>query len=417
MKISLQLRKLENFKNDVKFNSLFEKGLKYADEIEKDEAIGFTDLPETDRYIEQAKAVSERLPDGIDTLLVLGIGGSALGAKMVRDCFSAYLNKNLIILDNVDPYTIHDVAKKINPEKTVINVISKSGSTVEPISQFKFFYNLFELELGREEALKRVVVTTDIAKGSLRKLADQLGLLSLEVPENVGGRFSVLTPVGIFPLEYCGIDTKKLLEGALKQKQEGKGLAVTGAVLDYLFYNKGKNIKVLFIYSDRLFRFGEWYLQLFGESLGKRFDKSGKEVNVGATGVLAKGVTDQHSQVQLYREGPDDKFYAFFKINKKIDVLIPDSFDKFEGFSYLSGKRFSQLMDAECEGTMQALENAGRPVVLYEIDEIDLEAMGELIYLFELQTAVCGYLYNINPFDQPGVEEGKVIAKKLLGYY
>ncbi len=416
MSIKLDLRKLESIKNDKEFQLLFEKGMKFAEEIERDDAIGFTDLPEEDRYVKQAKAVAERLPEGIDTLLVLGIGGSALGAKMVRDCFSEELSKKLIVLDNVDPYTIHNVAKSINPEKTVINVISKSGSTVEPISQFKFFYNLFEVELGREETLKRIVITTDISKGNLRKVAEELEILSLEVPENVGGRFSVLTPVGIFPLEYCGIDTELLLKGALKQKLSGKETAVTGAVLDYLFYKQGKNIKVLFIYSDRLYRFGEWYLQLFGESLGKRFDRNGKEVTVGATGVLAKGVTDQHSQVQLYREGPDDKLFAFFKVNKKIDVLIPESFSQFEGFSYLNGKTFSQLMDAECEGTMQALENTGRPLILYQIEEINLETMGGLIYLFELQTAVCGYLYNINPFDQPGVEEGKLIAKKLLGY-
>ncbi len=417
MKVNLNLRKLENLKQDKEFNSLMEKGVKFAEEIEKDEAIGFTSLVETDEFIKQSRIVSEKLPEGIDTLLVLGIGGSALGTKMVRDCFYNSLTKKLIVLDNVDPDTVYQVAKGINPEKTVINVISKSGSTVEPISLFKFFYNLFERELGRENTLKRIVITTDRTKGNLRKLADSLGLLSLEVPENVGGRFSVLTPVGIFPLEYCGLDTQRLLNGGLKQKNEGKDMAITGAVLDYLFYNKGKNIKVLFIYSDRLFRFGEWYLQLFAESLGKRLDKNGNEINVGATGVLAKGVTDQHSQVQLYKEGPDDKLFSFFKVNEKTDILIPDSFNEYEGFSYLSGKTFSQLMDAECEGTMQALENAGRPVILYEIDEIDLEAMGELIYLFELQTAVCGYLYNINPFDQPGVEEGKIIAKKLLGYY
>ncbi|BBB32091.1 glucose-6-phosphate isomerase [Thermotomaculum hydrothermale] len=416
MKIKLNLRKLEHFKNDKNFIELFNKGIDFAEEIEKDSSIGFTELPDTDIYVEKAKAVAEKLPEGIDTLLVLGIGGSALGAKMVRDCFKEFLNKELIILDNVDPFTIHEIAKKINPEKTVINVISKSGSTVEPISQFKFFYNLFEVELGKEETLKRIVITTDLVKGNLRKLADELNLLSLEVPENVGGRFSVLTPVGIFPLEFCGIDTKLLLKGAQNLKKNGKEIAVTGAVLDYLFYNKGKNIKVLFIYSDRLYRFGEWYLQLFAESLGKRVDRDGNKVKIGATGVLAKGVTDQHSQVQLYKEGPDDKFFAFFKVNKKVDVLIPESFGEFEGFSYLNGKTFSQLMDAECEGTMQALENEEKPLILYEIEEIDLEAMGKLIYLFELQTAVCGYFYNINPFDQPGVEEGKIIAKKLLGY-
>ena len=290
MKINLNLRKINNLIEDKQFDLLLEKGLKFAEDIEKDDAIGFTDLPETDRYIKQVKTVMERLPEGIDTLLLLGIGGSALGAKMVRDCFADRLTKELIIMDNVDPETIHHTAKRINPEKTVINVISKSGSTVEPISLFKFFFNLFELELGREKALKRIVVTTDSVKGNLRKLADELGLLSLGVPDNVGGRFSVLTPVGIFPLEYCGIDTESLLKGALNAKRPGNSMAVTGAVIDYLFYNKGKNIKVLFIYSDKLYRFGEWYLQLFGESLGKRVDTKGNEVNLGATAVLAKGL-------------------------------------------------------------------------------------------------------------------------------
>ncbi len=416
MGIKLDLRRLNYIKDEKDFSILYEKAFKYADLIENDPAIGFTELPESDRYILESKRVCERLPEKIDTLVVLGIGGSALGAKMIRDCFPENLKKRLIILDNIDPDTIHNVAKEINPYNTVINVISKSGSTVEPISQFKFFYNLFEVELGKEEALRRIVVTTDMEKGNLRKLADDLNILSLEVPSNVGGRFSVLTPVGIFPLEFCGIDTSKLLNGAFEQKKNGRNIAVTGAVLDYIFYNSGKNIKVSFIYSDRLYRFGEWYLQLFAESLGKRFDREGNEIKTGATGVLAKGVTDQHSQVQLYKEGPDDKLFAFFKVNKKTDVLIPESFSEFEGFSYLNGKTFSQLMDAECEGTMQALENEGKPLILYEIDEVSLKSLGELIYLFELQTAVTGYLFNINPFDQPGVEEGKVIAKKLLGY-
>ncbi len=416
MAVNLDLRKLQDIVNENEFKKLYQNGLAYAEEIEKDSSIGFTELPETLEHVNKAKEIADKLPENVDTLLVLGIGGSALGAKMVRDAFQNNLTKKLIILDNVDPETIYSVASSMNPEKTVINVISKSGTTVEPISQFKFFFNLFEKELGEAETLKRIVITTDREKGVLRKLADEKGILSMEVPANVGGRFSVLTPVGIFPLQYCGIDTKSLVNGALNEKKEGADKSVKGAVLDYLFFNKGKNIKVMFIYSDNLYRFGEWYLQLFAESLGKRFDRDGNEVKVGATGVLAKGVTDQHSQVQLYKEGPEDKFFAFFKIKNKKDILIPDSLSEYKELSYLNGKTFSKLMDAECEGTMQALENDGKPLILYEIDELSIENMGRLIYLFELQTAICGYLYNINPFDQPGVEEGKIIAKRLLGY-
>ncbi len=416
MAIKLDLRRLEAIKSTDHFKILKDKALKYAKEIENDNSIGFTHLPETSRYIEDAETISLKLPDGIDTLLVLGIGGSALGTKMIANCFGEHLKRRLIVLDNVDPDTVKSISKKINPQKTCINVISKSGSTVEPISLFKYFFNLFRENLGEVEALKRTVITTDPEKGNLRKLATSFNILTLEVPQNVGGRFSVLTPVGIFPLYYAGVDVSSILRGALKQKKEGVEQAITGSIVDYMFYTGGKNIKVMFIYSDRLYTFGEWYLQLFAESLGKKVKKNGEEIRIGATGVLAKGVTDQHSQVQLYKEGPDDKLFVFFRLEKKHDVIIPPAFDQDKGFSYLTGKTFGELMFAECEGTIQALENDGRPVILYEMDEITPENMGRLIYLFELQTAVAGFLYGIDPFNQPGVEEGKTIAKKLLGY-
>ncbi len=416
MRFTLDLRKLKPLTEGIEFKKLLALAERYRKEIENDKSVGFTDLPDTDIYLKLCEEVTAKLPDKTDTLLVLGIGGSALGTKALRDCFPESLTKKLIVLDNIDPHTISKTAKSINPKTTVVNVISKSGSTIETISQFKFFFDLFKKELGESEAVKRFVLTTDPEKGPLRKIANGMNMLSLPVPSNVGGRFSVLTPVGLFPLLYCGIDVESILKGASFEKKEGEKKAETGAVLDYLFFKEGKNIKVCFIYSDRLYTLGEWYLQLFAESLGKRRDREGNVVKTGATAVLAKGVTDQHSQVQLYKEGPDDKFFAFFKVEKGETVKIPDHFDNYGNFSYLTGKDFNSLMDAEFEGTVQSLEKENKPLICYRLEDITPETIGRFIYLFEMQTALTGYLFNINPFDQPGVEEGKIIAKKLLGF-
>lgn len=410
MNVSIDFCQLEKFFTE----ELIIKGNSYIKKIEENKQLGFTDLPENEEYAEICLNLVNSLDKEIDTLLVLGIGGSALGTSMVLDAIPEKVSKKIIVLDNVDPNTIEKVSKSIQPEKTIINVVSKSGGTVEPISQFKYFFKQFEEELGKEKAINHCVLTTDKEKGVLRKLANNLNFKTLPIPENVGGRFSILTPVSLFPLAFAGIDIKKLLKGAKTTKDNGSVLAIKSAILDFKMYLDKKNIKILFPYSDRLFTFGQWYLQLFGESLGKKLNNLGETVHTGQTAVLAKGVTDQHSQLQLYMEGPKDKYIGFFKVEEMSNVIIPDTFNEFEGFTLTSNKTFKQLMDAEFTGTFSALEKEGVPVFKYILKTINEETIGELIYLFELQTALTGSFLNINAFDQPGVEAGKIIAKEIL---
>ncbi len=414
MGITLNMRKMAYLKESTACRELARKGEGFFQKIGEDPEIGFAGLPENLIYVDHCDEALNRLPAGMETLYVLGIGGSALGASMLIDAFPGSIKREVIIVDNVDSDTVSRLLLKINPKKSILNVISKSGSTVEPLSLFSAFFSHFEKKLGRSETLRRVVITTDIEKGALRQLAEEEDLISLPIPGNVGGRFSILTPVGLFPAMFAGIDVVPLLLGAKREKREGMNRAVTGAVVDYLFQEQSRNIKVLFPYCDRLKTFGDWYLQLFAESLGKLTNRRGRVVRSGQTGVVAVGVTDQHSQLQLYKEGPGDKSFFFFTVKNQPDIPVPSVFESYSSFQILKGKSFSHLMNAEAEGTMQSLERNGLPVFQYELDNVDGETLGALIFMFEMQTAITGYLMNINPFDQPGVEEGKQIARKLL---
>lgn len=410
MTVNINFRKMESFLTEELINI----GTSFAEEVENNPKLGFTKLTDTEKYINECQNVIKTIDKKMDTLLVLGIGGSALGTSMVLDALPDNINKKVIVIDNVDSHSIDKITKTLNPSTTIINIVSKSGGTVEPISQFKYFFNIFEKQLGTEKAIEHCILTTDSKDGVLRKLADKLHFKTLPIPSNVGGRFSILTPAGLFPLAFAGIDISKIIKGAKNQKDYGQLKAVKSAVIDYHMYKQNKNIKILFPYSDRLVTFGQWYLQLFGESLGKRYNNNGEIVNTGQTAVVAKGVTDQHSQLQLYMEGPSDKFIAFFKVTKNKKITIPDTFGDYEGFTLTSGKTFEQLLNAEMEGTMTALEESGMPIFEYSLENVDEETIGELIYLFELQTAITGSLLGINAFDQPGVEAGKIIAKKIL---
>jgi len=414
MGITLNMRKMAYLTEGITYRELARKGELFFDRICEDPAVGFTDLPEQLIYLDHSDEALNRLPAGMETLYVLGIGGSALGTSMLLRAFPDSCRRRVVVVDNVDSDTIHRLLNEMEPEKSVLNVISKSGSTVEPLSLFSAFFAHLAEKLGEKEAFRRVVVTTDIKKGALRQLAEEKGLISLSIPNNVGGRFSVLTPVGLFPAMFAGIDPVHLLLGAKREKREGRGRAVCGAVLDYLSQEQNRNIKVLFPYCDRLKTFGDWYLQLFAESLGKLKNRRGMVVRSGQTGVVAVGVTDQHSQLQLYKEGPGDKSFFFFTVKEQKDVPIPAVFDNYSSFEVLRGKAFGELMQAEAEGTMQSLERNSLPVFEYQLEKLDGETLGALIFMFEMQTAITGYLMNVNPFDQPGVEEGKLIARKLL---
>lgn len=378
--------------------------------------LGWIDVPEDTETVR--RVLRYRQANGwVEDLVVLGIGGSALGAQAV----SAALGNGAVRLhfvDNVEPEPIIGLLRTLEPHKTLVNVISKSGSTAETMAAFLVFRQW--LELAVSDWKKHVVVTTDPAKGILRPYADAEGLTAFEVPAAVGGRFSVTCPVGSLPLAFAGVDLESLLAGARKSNEQARGalehnLPAQTALVNHLFSQRGKNIVVFMPYSTRLRYLPDWFVQLHDESLGKMRDRQGKEVRTGTTAVRAIGTTDQHAQVQLFREGPRDKLITFVRLlNPSEDLQIP-AVKGLEGLEYLFGKSFFELLDAEAKATAHALAKAGQPNYTLTLEKLDAYNLGWLLQHLMWQTAFLGELWNINAFDQPGVELGKEYTYALMG--
>jgi len=370
---------------------------------------------------------------GFKNFVVLGIGGSALGNIALQTALNhPFYNllpsaeradcPRLFVLDNIDPDFLSGALDVLPPEETLYNVISKSGQTAETQAQFMLFGRRLEERLG-PRAAEHLIITTDVEKGPLRTAADALGCRSHVIPADVGGRFSVLTPVGLVSAAYTGIDVVELIEGAAMMRDRCssgemmKNPALFYAAAQYLFNcHKGAMISVLFAYSQRLKDLADWYRQLLAESLGKRFDLDGNEVFTGVTPVKALGVTDQHSQVQLYAEGPADKTFTFLSVEEPRSSLnIPGDGRIAKGQDYLAGSTLADLFAAELRGTELALTEAGRPSCRIVFPEVSASAVGQFFFMMELHIAYAGVLYNINPFDQPGVEAGKKATFALMG--
>jgi glucose-6-phosphate isomerase len=362
-----------------------------------------------------------RLARLADTLVVDGIGGSALGALAVQTALGGP-RKRLVILDNVDPEGITQKLAGVNWKRAAAIAITKSGSTAETMANLLVLLSRMEKALG-PKATRRWTAVTDPEKGDLKVLAGRLGIPTFDVPPNVGGRFSVLTPVGLIPAAFLGVDLDLLLEGARAMRKHcwaaapEKNVGVLGAVLLHqMATRRGRSIQVLMPYADRLLHVADWYKQLWAESLGKRLDRKGRVVETGQTPVTALGATDQHSQVQLYVEGPHDKVVTFIELSRyRKDVRIPRLHQDLVSLGYLTGRTMGELLTAEKRGTEVALTGAGRPSFTYVVPEISAHTLGQLFYLFEFQTALSGELYDVDAFDQPGVEAGKVAAYALMG--
>jgi glucose-6-phosphate isomerase len=327
-------------------------------------------------------------------------------------------------LDNIDPDFMYGMLDALNIKRVAVNVISKSGTTAETLAQILFLYRLLAGRLGGEDkAQERLIITTDPEKGPLRELVQQKDFQSLAVPPRVGGRYSVLTAVGLFPAHLAGIDVEELLAGARFMDQRLKdcpvedNLAYRLAALYYLFFKaKSRPMLVTMPYAANLAAMAEWFAQLWAESLGKRVDLAGNLVETGSTPVRAVGVTDQHSQLQLYSEGPHDKLITFWSVEKfQHSLEIPAAFGEFEGMGYLGGRSLSQLFKAEETATTFNLMKAGRPNLTLGLPEVNAFTVGQLIYLLEVATVAAGGLFGVNPLDQPGVEAGKQTACGLLG--
>lgn len=374
----------------------------------------------------------EEVKDKFDAFVVLGIGGSALGPISVQQAINhPYYNEisrekrggypKFYVADNVDPEKLVYLFETIDITKTMFNVISKSGSTSETMSQFMIIKEMLEKELG-EKSKEHIVCTTDKENGNLVKIAKEEGYKTFTIPAGVGGRFSELTPVGLLPAAFCGINIKELLKGAAvmdnmcKNDDIYKNPAFMYGILNYLTMKNGQNISVMMPYADSLKFIADWYAQLWAESLGKKYDNDGKEVYVGSTPVKALGATDQHSQVQLYAEGPFDKIITFIGVDKfKKSITIPKIYEDMPSLAFLGGVTQDDLIKTEQIATEYALLKAGKPNMTITLPEVNENTLGQLLYFFEVATAFTGELLNINAFDQPGVEEGKNATYAYFG--
>lgn len=394
--------------------------------------LGWTELPSSKAALEESRAALNAIPFEVEDLVVLGIGGSALGLACLKNALLSPLHNTLTkeerngaprvwILDNIDPDWLHEHFEFLNPETTLFNVISKSGTTAETMSAYMHMRDILADKLG-DRATSHIVCTTDANKGKLREIALSEGLTTLTVPDGVGGRFSVLSSVGLFPAMVLGMDVEGVLAGAANMDAHAKSdsiwenNALMQGVILYMAANAGMNIHVMLPYSNALKDYADWYCQLLGESLGKKLSRAGQIVHTGITPVKALGATDQHSQIQLYTEGPFDKLTTIIHVeNTKHEVRLPNSYTELEGVSYLGGRSVAELMHAECAGTEVALTDAGRAFEVITVSEVTPSTLGELIYFNELAIAYAGELMNIDAFDQPGVEAGKRAAFALMG--
>lgn len=392
-------------------------------------AVGFVDLPGDKALLDQVTRFAAAARGKYADVVILGIGGSALGPIALRTALRPsgwnMLDERdrdgyprLHVLDNVDPETIAALLARLELARTLFIVTSKSGGTAETMAQFLIVHD--RIVAAKLDVTRQMVFVTDPKQGALRPLAERLKVPALDIPPSVGGRFSVLTPVGTLPAALIGIDVKALLAGAgqMASRCQSSELAANPAgvyaVLQWLADTKlRKSIAVFMPYSDSLRDFAAWFVQLWAESLGK---KRRDGVSVGSTPIAALGATDQHAQVQLFMEGPPDKTVTFVAIRERqTDLKIPAGFPDVTELGYLGGHSLGELIDIERRATAGALAKRGRPNMTIQLDTVDPANVGELMMFLELATAYAGQLYEIDAFNQPGVELGKQFAYALLG--
>ncbi len=429
-----------NIKTTFKYTQLFEKNVtKYTEQVaeihrelhekanSKKEFLGWLELP-TDydkREFEKIKREAEKIRAHSDVLLVIGIGGSYLGARAVIEAltsnFRAMQDKEkrnapqiIFVGNNLNASYINDVIQYIEDKDFSINVISKSGTTTEPAISFRIFREILENKYGIAEARKRIYATTDSKKGALRKLATQEKYTTFVIPDNIGGRYSVLTAVGLLPIAVAGIDIEKLMNGAklAQEKYNDENLKYNEcykyAVVRNALYEKDKNIEILVTYEPKLHYFIEWWKQLFGESEGKE----GKGIYPSG----AEFTTDLHSLGQYIQEGRRNLFETVINIKESgADIKIHNDEDNLDGLNYLTGKSLDYVNKKAMEGTILAHVEGDVPNIVINIEKLNEETLGHLIYFFELACAMSGKILEVNPFNQPGVEKYKKNMFELLG--
>jgi len=394
--------------------------------------------PMRSEHVAGVKHLADNRRERFDNLVVLGIGGSALGNIALHEALNPPMHNlrsngertgpRLFVLDNVDPDHFNDVMAACESlgglERTLFNVISKSGETAETAAQFMIVRDMLKSAFGQRHA-EHVVAVTDPVKGTMRSICDTEGYETLPVPEGVGGRFSVLSPVGLFSAAMCGIDIDALLDGAADMDSPCSSPALStnpaaqlATVLVELGARNGKTNNVMMPYSNRLRTLTDWWAQLWAESLGKRVETVAGPTHMGLTPIRAVGATDQHSQIQLYREGPNDKVVCFIEV-ESFDQhrAIPKASkgDQVEALQYLEGKSLGALLSAEKRATEFALIESQRPNLTIRMPRVDARHVGQFIYLWEMATAYAGGLLGVNAYDQPAVELGKQATFALMG--
>jgi glucose-6-phosphate isomerase len=419
--------------NEVKLiDTRVREALAWLVDSHRKNQLPFIDLPQDRALVESCREMAARFK-GMENLLLAGIGGSALGPRAIFDALCHPLHNvvtplvrkdapRFFMLDNVDPDATEAMLHVCEAGDTVFNVISKSGSTAETAAALLLIIQ--HLKNGVGNAWRdHLVCTTDPEAGDLRKLCNEDKIPTLPLHPGVGGRFSVLTPVGIFPALCLGLDVDAMMEGAnemackcMSDDPEKNPAAQVATILYLLDTAHQKPIHVMMAYANGLYSMADWFRQIWAESLGKAHSRDGKLVNVGPTPVKALGTTDQHSQVQLYIEGPHDKVFIFLEAKKfRHTLTMPHEFGRISSLGYLGGKTMNQLMAAEFQATREALAQNERPSLTISFSEVNAREVGEFFMLWEMVTALCGRLYNINAFDQPGVELGKQLTYQLMG--
>ena len=428
-----------NLKLNLKNTGIEQKAImKYKEKVEQihqelhkranDETdfVGWIDLPTKydKKEFKRIKEAAARIQEDSEVLIVIGIGGSYLGARAVIESLTSTFDNMLTeekrkhpqilyVGNNLSPNYINDLIELLGTKDFSVNVISKSGTTTEPAIAFRIFREMLENRYGIEEARSRIYVTTDKERGALKTLANSEGYETFVIPDNVGGRYSVLTPVGLLPIAVAGINIDKLMEGArtAQQKYEDSNLKYNAcyqyAVVRNILYKLYKNTEILVNYEPKMHYFTEWWKQLYGESEGKE-----------QLGIFPAGVdftTDLHSMGQYIQEGRRNLFETVIRIEKsESDITIQEEEDNLDGLNYLAGKGLDYVNKKAMEGTIAAHVSGDVPNIVIELPVLTEETVGHLIYFFEKACAMSGMILGVNPFNQPGVEKYKKNMFKLL---
>jgi glucose-6-phosphate isomerase len=402
------------FEAGYDFPCLEGKVLQDFDEWRRRGLLGFLDLPGDQELLDLSLRAAEQCRRTAGRMVVLGIGGSSLGLRATREALGDPQSSRIFLADCPDPRRFEMLKSILDPSDTLVTVVTKSGGTAETMAGLLEMYRWLPPELRDE----RMVAVTDPGKGDLRRLAESRGWLALPVPPAVGGRFSVMSPVGVFPAAFDGLDVEGLLAGGAdvladfdRSGADSLPAVVAAALLEVFDTHP---ILVFFAYSDYLYGTALWFSQLWAESLGKRTDLAGRVAEVGQTPLPCRGPADQHSYVQLFMEGPPDKAFLMATVSETIRPL-PGGFEDYPSLSYLEGSSLQQLRAAEAGATAEALGERGLPVCRLKLAELDARALGQLMMTLQIATVLCGLALDVNPLDQPGVERGKTLTYRALG--